>query len=122
MKTRAAERKPTAELSALLMVVLCFVGCAGTFSRPTVSPLPNRDVAALDSDDVVRVMKRAGFSDEQVLEHGTSLRNQLATSGAAQIRIGEYTEAMFAVSGRYLHVTTRLRGSFIYDLETGTFL
>ena len=106
------------------LAAVAVVGCVGGGASTGISiePLPNHEVAALDSDDIVRIMKRAGFSDEQILEHGTELRNTLATSGAVQIRIGEYVEAIFAVSARYLHITTRLRGSFMYDFETGTFL
>ncbi|GAF75906.1 unnamed protein product, partial [marine sediment metagenome] len=37
--------------------------------------LNNQQVAALDTDDVVRIMQRAGFSDQQILDLGTDLRN-----------------------------------------------
>ena len=72
--------------------------------------------AELSADDVVRVMWRAGFSDDQVLELGTDLRNSLAYTGAAQIVIGERVEAVFGMDGDYLYVASRMRGSFIYDL------
>ena len=102
----------------LLLAMLNLTGCPGS-QRVLVRPLPNRQAVELSSDDIVRVMKRAGFSDEQILEHGTDLRNQLANSGASQFEVAKKVEAMFAVDGRYLHVTSRLKGSFIYDVGTG---
>ena len=103
-------------LLALPMAIL--VGCANN-PHGRVLAMPNRQVAGLDADDVVRVMQRAGFSDEQILELGTELRNSLSSSGAAQIRVRDKVESIFAVDGRYLHVSSRRRGSFIYDLQTG---
>ena len=103
-------------LLALPMAILA--GCANNPDGRVIA-MPNRQVAGLDADDVVRVMQRAGFSDEQILELGTELRNGLASSGAAQIRVGDKVESIFAVDGRYLHVSSRRRGSFIYDLKTG---
>ena len=79
----------------------------------------NGDVIALSAEDIVRVMQQAGLSDEQILELGTDLRNALASSGAAQIQVGEVVEAIFAVRGNYLHVSSYHRGSFIFNSETG---
>jgi len=101
------------------LTVLGTAGCAGSGAQ--VVALNNTEVAALTADDVVRIMRRAGFSDQQVLDLGTDLRNTLASSGAAQIRVGEKVESIFAVSGRWLHASSRSRGSFIYDLEKGKF-
>jgi hypothetical protein len=92
-------------------------GCAAIGTQ--VLPVNNREVAALNAEDTVRVMLRAGFSESQILQLGTDLRNELARSGAAQINVGDKVEAIFAVDSDYLYVTSRLRGSFIYDLEQG---
>lgn len=101
----------------LSLVALNVVGCANTAHQ--VIPAGNRQVAALSADDIVQVMQRAGFSDEQILELGTDLRNGLALSGAAQIKVDDKVEAIFAVNGDYVHFSSRLRGSFIYDVKTG---
>ena len=97
--------------SALLGVV----GCAHTQAR--VTPVSNRDVAALNAEDIVRVMLRAGFSDEQIIELGTDLRNELARAGAAQISVEDKVEGIFAVDSDFVYVSSRLVGSFIYDLK-----
>lgn len=86
-----------------------------------VVPLSSRDVVDLNADDIVRIMRRAGFSDMQILELGTDLRNGLLLSGAAQIKVNKKVEAIFAARGDYVYITTRLRGNFIYDVKTGRF-
>jgi hypothetical protein len=99
----------------LSSAMLAMAGCAVT--EPQVLPISNREVAALSAEDVVQVMLRAGFSDEQILQLGTDLRNELARSGAAQINVEDKVEAIFAVNGDYVYVSSRLRGSFLYDLR-----
>jgi hypothetical protein len=105
-------------LWAVLVPALA-AGCSSWDAR--VVPLANQDAAALEADDVVRVMQRAGFSDQQILDLGTDLRNALASGGAAQIRVGKKVEALFATDGHYLYASSRRGGSFIYDLEKRTF-
>jgi hypothetical protein len=101
-------------------------GCANSGgSDPTafqVVPVGSRDVAALSSNDVVRVMRRSGFSDEQILELGTQVRNALLLSGAVEVKRGRIIEAIFAVNNNSLFITTRLRGNFIYNIENGTWV
>jgi hypothetical protein len=64
-------------------------------------------------------MRQAGFSDNQILEHGTDLHNALSREGAAQIRIRKNPEAVFAINGDAVYISTRLRGNFIYNVKTG---
>lgn len=110
-------------LTLLLLFALGVMGCGGTRrSAIQVIPLSSRSVLELSADDVVRVMRRAGFSDPQILEYGPDLRDGLAQSGAVQVRIGNKVEAVFAINldhGPCVYITTRLRGSFIYNLQTG---
>jgi hypothetical protein len=83
-----------------------------------VTPIPSRDIIALDAEDVVTVMRRSGFDDDQILAQGTEIRNALSTTGSARISVGKKTEALFMVVDRYIHVSSRLRGNFIYDTQT----
>lgn len=89
----------------------------GSSMGDELAPLPNREVADLSADAVVAIMTRAGFGSEDILELGPALRNSIAAIGAAQIRLGSKTEALFAVIGDNLHVSSRRRGSFVYDLK-----
>jgi NACalpha-BTF3-like transcription factor len=86
-----------------------------------IIPLSNQQVVSLKADDIVLIMRQAGFSDEQILQLGTDLRNALLLSGAAQVKLRDKVEAIFAVHDNYVFITTRLRGSFIYDVTSGTF-
>lgn len=116
-------RNSSVTIMLLLLALLVFgvVGCVRS-TGIRVIPLSNRNVLALSSDDVVVVMRRAGFSDEQILEYGTGLRNGLAESGAVQIKIGKKVEAVFAINvddGDCVYISTRLRGNFIYNVDSG---
>ena len=64
-------------VSALLtLLALSAAGCARNRGIE-ILPLGNRSVLTLNSDDVVQVMRAAGFSDEQIYEHGTALYDGL---------------------------------------------
>lgn len=110
-------------LTLLLLLAAGMVGCAR--SRATgihIVPLSNRNVLTLNADDIIQVMRRAGFSDQQILEYGPELRNGLAQSGAVQVRINNKVEAVFAVNqdqGDCVYISTRLRGNFIYNVGSG---
>lgn|GEM_PF-880698 len=109
-------------LLMLALLALGVGGCARSSTGIRVIPLSNRKVLALSPDDVVVVMRRAGFSDTQILEYGTDLRNGLAESGAVQIKIGKKVEAVFAINlddGDCVYISTRLRGNFIYNVDSG---
>ena len=109
-------------LGGLLLVALgaaLLAGCGGPKGR--VEVLSNQHAVGLDADDMVRILRRAGFTDEQILEHGTDLRNALATAGAAQIRLDQKVEAIFAADGQYVRGSSRGTGSFTYDVKTHTF-
>ncbi len=106
-------------VSALLaLLALGAAGCARNRGIE-ILPLGNRSVLTLSSDDVVQVMRAAGFSDMQIWEHGTALRDGLARSGAVQIRIDGTVEAVFAINGDSVYISTLGRGHFVYDIETG---
>ena len=106
---------------ALLAVVATLGGCEQPPQMQVIS-VPNQDIAPLEADDVVVTMRRAGFSDQEIIELGPEVRNTLASTGAAMIRVGDKVKAIFAVDGNFLHVSTRARGSFIYDLGKKVFL
>jgi hypothetical protein len=104
---------------SLLLALLAFgvVSCAQRGFE--VIPLNHQEVLTLSSDDIVRVMRRAGFSDNQILEYGTDLHDALSRSGAAQIKINNKLQAVFAINGDSVYISTRLRGNFIYNVKTG---
>lgn len=122
--SRYNSKSSSAMIMLMLVALLVFgvVGCSRSTTGIRLIPMSNRHVLALSPDDVVVVMRRAGFSDSQILEYGTELRNGLAESGAVQIKIGRKVEAVFAVNlndGNCVYISTRLRGNFIYDVDSG---
>ena len=104
---------------SLLLTLLAFgvVSCAQKGFE--VIPLNHQEVLTLSSDEIVRVMRQAGFSDNQILEYGTDLHDALSRSGAAQIKMSKKLQAVFAINGDSVYISTRLRGNFIYNVKTG---
>lgn len=100
----------------LFVAAACLTGCAGY--NHCIVPVTNQDYYALSSDDVAIIMNQAGFNEEQILELGPGLRDALARQGAAQFQIDHEIDALFAVHHPYVHVSSRRRGSFSYNIET----
>ncbi len=108
--------------AVLLLLTLAMIGCARHATGIQIIPLSSKSVLALSTDDLIEVMRRAGFSDEQILEHGPDVYDGLAQSGAVQVRIGKRVEAVFAINrdrGECVYISTRLRGNFIYNVGSG---
>lgn len=93
------------------------VGCAHTAARP----LSNRDMAELTARDVARVLRAAGFTDDEIIEVGPDVRNALARRGAVQVQKGRRVEAILAVEHPFLHISSRRAGAIVYDLQTHEF-
>ncbi len=106
-------------VASLLLTLLAFgvVSCAAHRGLKVV-PLNHVEVLTLSSDDIVQVMRRAGFSDNQILEHGTDLHDALSRSGAARIEINKTLQAIFAINGDTVWLSTR-QGNLIYNVKTG---
>jgi hypothetical protein len=107
---------------ALLILVGGIAGCEK--EKGKVLGVSNHDslaisiegVTDLTAEDLAIVMRRAGFTDEQILDLGPELHDALATQGAAEIRIKNKVQAIMAVNDNRLHVSSRGRGTFIYAL------
>jgi len=105
-------------LCLVLLLLALAVGISGCDQdRLRFMPRPSRAVLAVSADDIVQLMSRAGFSNEQIIEFGPGLRSALLNSGACQVQQGETIQAIFAVQNHYVHVSTKMRGSFIYNTE-----
>ena len=86
-----------------------------------IVPQSNQEVADLSSDDIVRIMRRIGFPDDLILELGRDMHSALLRSGAARVLDGKTVEAILRINGRYVYITSRTRGTFIYDPASGQF-
>lgn len=112
-----SKRLPPVLLASLIMLA---AGCTGT-RQWNVELQPNEARAGLEADDVVLVMRRAGFTDQQILDLGPRVRNALAVAGALKITADNTVEAIFAVDSGLLYGVSRRHGSFIYDLTDRSF-
>jgi len=91
-------------------------------SSVQVIPLSNKEVLAVSDEDITQMFEKAGFSHSDFFEqkHIKEVRDGLAESGAVQIKIENKVEAVFAVNlnqGNRVYVTSRKRGSFIYNVN-----
>ena len=77
---------------------------------------------SLKADEVVRVLRRLGIPDEQILSLGPNLRDAIRATGAAAIVRSGRVQVMFAVNEDHLFVQSRSQGSFIYDLKEKRFI
>ena len=102
----------------LALLALGISGCTGNRGFE-IFPLNNQNVLTLSSDDIVRVMRRAGFNDNQILQHGEDLHLALSQYGAAQIKIQKKLQAVFAINGDAVYISSRATGNFIYNTRTG---
>ncbi|MCP4257506.1 MAG: hypothetical protein GY774_08260 [Planctomycetes bacterium] len=108
---------------SLLLMLMAFglSGCVGNRGFE-IFPLNNQNVLTLSSDDVVRVMRRAGFSDNQILQYGEDLHLALSQYGAAQIKIRKKLQAVYAINGDEVYISSALTGktqNYIYNTKTG---
>jgi hypothetical protein len=124
-------------LLVLVPLALEVVGCNGWIrpvdwsdlgpqSKPQASPFrviprKNPQSATLSPDDIVRIMQRVGFQDEQILELGTDLHNAMRLAGSAVVVYKKETLAIFAADGDYVRVRSR-SGSFDYQISVGQFV
>ena len=104
---------------SLFILALSLVGCAYTGGGIQVVPLNSRSVLNLSADDVVEIMRAAGFSDEQIVQYGTQVHDGLAQTGAVQINVNRKAEAIFAVKEQDIYISTQMRGLFIYNINAG---
>lgn len=120
----------------LVLLALEAGGCNGWFrpvdwsdTRPEreqqspfrVLPRHNTQVTSLSPDDIVRIMQRVGFRDEQIVELGTDLHNAMRFHGSAVIVYKKETLAIFAADGDYVRVRTR-SGDLDYQVSKGQFV
>ena len=86
-----------------------------------IEPFTSSEVAQLSADDIVRITKRIGFTDQQVIELGADLRNALYLSGGARVIYRGNVDALIQVRGPDIYIQTASRGQHVYDMTHGTF-
>jgi hypothetical protein len=112
----------------VLLVVLALQAAGCTSSQwPALGPRQSMDLQVqqrvggqatdLTAGEILRIMRRIGLVDDQILVLGPNLHDAIRSTGAAALTRGGRPEVMFAVNEDHLFVQTRSKGSFIYDLK-----
>jgi len=112
-------RIATALLLTLVVPACASVDRSVALTEAAVVPITVGDATEVSAIDLSEVMLRAGFTREDILRHGATLHQALATSGGAQMRQGKIVSALFAVHSGRLYVTSRTRGTFVHPLNDG---
>jgi hypothetical protein len=107
-----------------VVALLVLGGCVAAdqsvmLATQAVMPITVGDASAVSADELAAAMVQAGFADKDVLLYGPDVHEALATSGGAQVRIGKVVEALFAIHGNQLYVTSRTRGTFVVPIAGG---
>ncbi len=118
MTTTHPNRTPRPLRAMLIFVGLMLLAGCGNQTQPlTVDPFMVPEKAELDAELVVKTMRQAGFSDEQILDHGPACRNALATAGGVRMRDKEFTLAMFMIRSNEVYGVAVNRGAFHFPLD-----
>ena len=107
---------------SLLLLTFGPGGCAIRRGKEDIQVIPKSNsggVLNLSGDDVVAIMRQAGFTNEQILAHCAAVRDGLAQSGAIFIKIGKKVEAIFVIKGENIQIYTLSRGYFVYNINSG---
>jgi hypothetical protein len=101
-----------------MITLLCQVTACGSSKRIAgIEPFRNPAVYELSADQVVAIMREAGFSDKEILKYGRELRNALASQGGAKIMSSRYTEAIVIVQPGYICIVRRGSREILFPLD-----
>jgi hypothetical protein len=114
----------TAQACGIGLVLFGLAGCTTmdqsvALATQPVMAIAVGDARAVSADDLASAMVGAGFVKDDILRYGPDVEQALATSGGAQVRQNKMVDALFAVHGDKLYVTSRTRGTFVMPLGKG---
>jgi len=108
-------------INAIAIVSILLLTTLGGCIRSGIKivPVPNQEVLVLNADEIVKILKVVGFTNEQIGEYGWSVREGLAKSGAVRVMVDGKVEAGFAIKGDEIYISSLSRGYHIYNINTG---
>lgn len=107
------------------VLALFMASCASTdvnidrFER-AVTAVPSGETASVPALTLARALTEAGFSRQEILEYGPEIRNALARSGGAQVRVTGKTLALISVLEQRLYIVTNEAGTIVVPVSSGT--
>ena len=118
----------TQYLAHIFLVGLCVfgvIGCSRSTPEETagadqirIEPKRSGNAVELNAGAIFAIMKRCGFTDQQVYFQGTALRDALKNYGGACIFVGENNaEVLLRVQGEDVQGVSQTYGYFVYDVK-----
>lgn len=119
-------------IARILLVGLCVFGIIGCSSHSPkektgvdeirIVPKRSGNAVELNATAIFAIMKRCGFTDEQIYFQGTALRDALKNFGGACIFVGEgNAEVLLRVQGEEVQGVSQSYGYFVYDVKADYF-
>lgn len=93
------------------------LGCADsnvTRSTAAVAPITVGDTARVSAHDMALALLRAGFTAQEVLDHGPGIRNALSTRGGVQVRREGNVFAVISVLDNELYIVSQSGGTYVH--------
>lgn len=102
-------------------LTLALIGCASMDSNVArleadVQSISVGEPHAISARDLAAAMVQAGFSGEDILKYGPSVRNAIGSAGGAQINKDQFAHAILTVQDGKLYVSSRDGGMFLREL------
>lgn len=102
-------------------LTLALIGCASMDSNVArleadVQSISVGEPHAISARDLAAAMVQAGFSGEDILKYGPSVRNAIGSAGGAQINKDQFAHAILTVQEGKLYVSSRDGGTFLREL------
>jgi hypothetical protein len=113
------------KMSQIFIVFLCSLillsGCTNFESRLVQSdnkvlPFKSETPVILKSNELYSIMKRANFTDNEILTYGAEVRNSIATYGGVQVKRAGRVFCIIASYNEAIYVTSSEGQSFIMKL------
>ncbi len=106
---------------ALSLMIPCFLAACAADSNVRrasvpVAPISIGEPGDVSADALAGAMLRVGFSPQEVLEMGPSIRRSLTQGGGAQARRQGELVALFSIWQGALYVTSSDTGTFVIEL------
>ncbi len=91
-----------------------------------VVPFSTRHAIALTTTDVIAIMRAANFTDAQIGEYGSQVRNGLMTLGGVQFQTAQGEDSKVVVrfvikDDDYVQINSVSTGYFLYDARNHQF-
>lgn len=100
-----------------MLLALSLSGCVRSGIR--IVPVAANEVLELSADDIVLIMQKVGFTNDQILDYGPAIQEALKTRGSAKVLIDGQVEIILSIKQGDVYIGSLSRGLFIYNPQVG---